>query len=79
MKILGEYHIPKTSRAKAWKWCLAHLPDDYTLRHGRKLLVVVRNGMDNSVIRDEYRARFQPNFRCWFRPGDYGVRWERTF
>lgn len=79
MKVLNDYYIPKHARLKAWKWCLEHLPADYVKEHGRKLLVVARNGMDGSRVRDDYRARFKPQFRGWFHVGDYGVRWERTF
>ncbi len=76
---LKRYHVPRSTRSKAWAWCIAHLPEDWIPRHGRKLLVVMRDGMTGAVVKDVYRARYNGLARGWFYPGDYGIRWEQTW
>lgn len=76
---LKRYHVPRSTRSKAWAWCIAHLPEDWIRRHGRKLLVVMRDGTTGTVVKDVYRARYNGLARGWFYPGDYGIRWEQTW
>jgi len=76
---LKRYHVPRSARPKAWAWCIAHLPEDWIRRHGRKLLVVMRDGMTGAVVKDVYRARYNGLARGWFYAGDLGIRWEQTW
>ena len=68
---LKRYHVPRSTRSKAWAWCIAHLPEDWIHRHGHKLT--------GAVVKDVYRARYNGLARGWFYAGDYGIRWEQTW
>jgi len=76
---LNRYYVPRSTRPKAWAWCIARLPKDWIHRHGRKLLVVLRDGTTGAVIKDVYRARYNGLARGWFCARDYGIRWEQTW
>jgi len=76
---LKRYYVPRSTRPKAWAWCIAHLPRIGYTGTGTSCLSSCVTARPGAVVKDVYRARYNGLARGWFYAGDYGIRWEQTW